>query len=135
MFDVSSGAPPRILEIGHIPYMHSAFPESTEFYSTSPEERLLDPARGKRIVSLSTLPGLMRRLTSPDFDLVVVHPSQFPPWSMRALIRALFRRSVLRGSVPLVRGFGPQLLRGRVTAPVAILDLDDPAVIDRSNMF
>jgi hypothetical protein len=42
---------------------------------------------------------------------------------------------VLRGSLPFFRAFGLQLLRGRVAAPVAVLDLDDPAVIDRSNAF
>jgi hypothetical protein len=126
---------PKILEIGNIPLMWAAYPQTTEFYSTWYDEKLVDPARGRHIVSLANLPRLARRLADPAFDLVVVHASPYAPWSPRALWRTLFRRSVLAGSFPFVRGFGPELLRGRVAAPVAVVDLDDPAVIDRANKF
>ena len=135
MSNMPSEFVPRILEIGHIPFMREAFPETTEFYSTWYDEKAADPARGHHIVSLSTLPELARRLADPAFDLVVVHAVPYAPWSPRALSRTLFRRSVLRGSVPVWRGFGPQLVRGRVAAPLAVLDFDDPAVIDRANRF
>ena len=126
---------PRILEIGSIPYLHESYPRTTDFYSTWAEETAADPANGRHIVSLSNLATLARRVADPSYDLIVVQAGAYSPWSLRALNRLLFRRSALRGSVPLVRAFGSQLLRGRVGAPVAVLDLDDPAVIDGSNLF
>lgn len=126
---------PKILEIGSIPYLHEAFPETTDFYSTWMEETVSDPARGRNIVSVGNLATLAERLADPRYDLVVVQAGAYSPWSFRGLNRLLFRRSVLHGSLPAARAFGTQLLRGRVAAPVAVLDLDDPAVIDRSNLF
>lgn len=126
---------PRILEIGGVAFLHTAFPQTTDFFSTWPDETRFDPARGRHIVSLAGLPSLVRRLADPGYDLVVVQPGSFAPWGWRALSRSLFRRSVLRGSVPVFRACGPQLLRGRVAAPVAVLDLDDHSVIDQSNIF
>ena len=126
---------PKILELGPAPFLHTAFPQTTDFYSTWPDETFSDPARGRHLVSLASLPALARRLADPAYDLIVVRAGAFAPWSVRALSRALFCRRVLRGSLPLSRAFAPQLLRGRVAAPVAVLDLDDPAVIDRSNIF
>jgi hypothetical protein len=126
---------PKILEIGAIPYLHEAFPQTTDFYSTRLEETVADPAKGRHIVSPGNLAELARRLADPLYDLIVVQAGSCAPWSFRALNRLLFRRRSLRGSLPVARAFGPQLLRGRVAAPVAVLDLDDPAVIDRSNLF
>ena len=126
---------PKILEIGHIPYLHGAFPETTDFYSTWPGKAVCDPARGRNLVSLANLPAIVRRLADPAYDLIAVQPIQYAPWSARGLSRAFLRRSIWRGSTPFVRFFGPQLLRGRTAAPVAVMDLEDPFVIDRSNGF
>lgn len=115
--------------------MWQVFPETTEFYSSWYDETLSAPERGRYIISLATLPRLARRLRDPSFDLVVVHAPAFSPWSGRGLVRALFRRSVLRGRVPLFRGFGAELLRGPVAAPLAVLDQDDPMTIARGNAF
>ncbi|RAI43199.1 glycosyltransferase [Rhodoplanes roseus] len=128
-------AAPRILEIGPTGYMHAAFPQTTEFYSTWPDETASDPARGRHLVTPATLRELSDRLADPSFDLVVVHAPACAPWTPRALGRTVFRRSVLKGSLPLARSVAPQLLRGRVAAPVAVLDFDDPAVIDAGNAF
>jgi hypothetical protein len=126
---------PKILEIGNIPYLHEAYPETTDFYSTWMDETVSDPARGRNIVSPGNLITLKSRLADPSYDLVAVQAGAFSPWSFRGLNRLLFRRSALRGPSPLFRAFGPQILRGRVAAPLAVLDTDDPAVIDRSNIF
>lgn len=126
---------PRILEIGPVPYMHQAFPTTTHFYSTWPGETHSDPERGRHIVQLANLPTLSRRLADPTYDLIVVHAVPFAPWSFRALNRSIFRRESLRGAGSLPRSFGPQLLRGPIAAPLAVLDFDDPAVIDRANAF
>lgn len=55
---------PKILEIGHIPYLHGVFPQTTDFYSTWPDETVCDPARGRNIVSLANLPSILRRLAA-----------------------------------------------------------------------
>ena len=135
MFDAQPDSAPRILEIGSTPYLYTAFPQTTDFYSTWNDEQVSEPAQGRRIVTLATLPGLVRRLADPAYDLVAVHALPYSSWSLRSLSRTLFRRSVLRGSVPIFRPLGQQLLRGRVSAPVAVLDFDDPTVIDRANTF
>ena len=126
---------PRILEIGPVPFMHQAFPTTTHFYSTWPGEKHFDPEHGRHIVKLANLPTLLGRLADPAYDLVVVQSLPFAPWSFRALNRSLFRRESLHGAGSLIRSFGPQLLRGRIAAPLAVLDLDDSSVIDRANAF
>jgi hypothetical protein len=126
---------PKILEIGPTPFMWQAFPETTEFYSSWHDETMSAPERGRHIVSLAALPRLARRLVNPSFDLVVVHAPPFRAWGSRALVRGLFRRSVLGGNVPAFRGFGPALLRLPVAAPIVVLDLDDAATIVRDNLF
>jgi hypothetical protein len=131
----SGRSAPKILEIGAIPYMWHAFPDTTEFYSTWPDETFADPGRGRHIVSLATLPGLARRIADPAFDLVVAHAPASPPWSGRALGRALFRRSTLRGNLAVARGVGIELLRRRAATPLAVLDFEDSIGIERSNLF
>src|SRR6202035_4308583 len=102
---------PKILEIGAVPYMWEVFPDSTEFYSSWPDETTSAPEQGRHIVSLATLPRLARRLADPTLDLIVVHAPPFNPWSGRALARTIFRRSALHGNIPLFRAFGTELLR------------------------
>ena len=126
---------PRIVEIGPVPIMWRAFPRTTQFFSTWLDERSWNPHRGFRIISLATLPRLLRLIQSPDTDLIVVHSSQFSPWDWRGLSRVVFRRSVLSGNFPLFRGLGPQLIRFNNKTPIAGLDLDDPPGIARSNLF
>lgn len=135
MLETPSAAGPRILEIGFSPYLYAAFPRTTDFYSTWSDERSSDRTCGRHIVTLGSLPGLARRLADPTYDIVAVHALPYSSWSPRALSRTLFRRSVLRGSLPIFRAMGQQLLRGKVHAPIAVLDFDDAAVIDRANAF
>jgi hypothetical protein len=126
---------PRILEIGAVPFMWDAFPGSTAFYSTWPDETARLPDQGRHVVSLATLPRLARGIRDPSVDLIVVHAPAYSPWSGRGLVRMLFRRSVLRGYVPALRGFGAELLRLPVAPPIVVLDLEDSATIPRSNLF
>jgi hypothetical protein len=134
--DIETGrAAPKILEIGATPYMWHAFPETTEFYSNWPDDTFTAPAHGRRIVSLATLPGLSRRIADPTFDLIVAHAPGAAAWSGRGIARALFRRSVLRGHLPVIRGFGTELLRRRSAAPLAVLDFEDTIGIERSHLF
>jgi hypothetical protein len=125
---------PKIVEIGQAPLMWRAFPDTTEFFCTWPEQRE-NPDSGFQVVSLSSLPRLMGRLQSPQTDLIVVHSSPFAPWHLRGISRSVFRRSALHGHVPFLRTLAPQLLRRKAVAPVAVVDLDDPPVIPRSELF
>jgi len=63
---------PRIIEIGEVPLMRQAFPDTTEFFATGPE-RPDDLGPNDRQVSLATLGHVRRRLASRDVDVVVVH--------------------------------------------------------------
>jgi len=53
MEHVENPGAPKILEIGSVPYMWQVFPDTTEFYSSWPEERTNAPEHGRRIVSLA----------------------------------------------------------------------------------
>lgn len=113
--------------------MEAAYPKTTQHWSTLPGFK---PAGDhQRPVTLAALPALARALASSDYDLVVVHPGAFRPWQLQAISRSFFRRSALRGDIPYFRSFGQEMIRGRVTAPIAVWDWDDPAVIDRHNLF
>jgi len=127
--------PPHIIEIGQVPFMWRAFPDTTEFFSTWPDQREAWPDRGFHIVSLSTLSRLARALRNPGVDLIVVHSAPFAPWDVRAVSRSLFRRSALQGNIALIRSFGPQLIRRASTAPVAVVDFGDSPVVTRSELF
>jgi hypothetical protein len=135
MVSAASGTAPKILEIGAVPFMWQAFSDTTEFHSTWAGQTQLALGRGQHVISLATLPGLARRLADPTFDLVVVHAPAFSPWNIRALARMTFRRSLLAGHVPVAPALAPQLLRGRVAAPIAVLDLEDATSIARGNAF
>jgi hypothetical protein len=126
---------PRILEIGDYRLMRHAYPDSTDHWSTSLwQNNELDPQHD-RAVTFASLPRLRRALAGSDYDLVVVQPNTFRPWHAQALGRSLFRRSVLRGHFPYSRHFGQEMIRGRVTAPIAIWDADEPSFIYRHNVF
>jgi Glycosyl transferases group 1 len=128
-------AAPKILEIGAMPFMWQAFPTSTEFHSSWHDETVSAPEHGRHLVSLATLPRLARGLADTSFDVVVVHAPPSSPWGRRALVRALFRRSVLGGNLPAFRAFGAELLRLPVAAPIVVLDFEDATTIARSNLF
>jgi hypothetical protein len=126
---------PRVLEIGEHCLMREAYPETTTHWSTA--ATLSPENRGPRdhLVTLGSLPALANALASSDYDLVVVQPGPFAPWHWQALARSLFRRSALRGVLPYFRTFGQQMIRGRVTAPIAVWDWEDSPFIFRHNQF
>ena len=126
--------PPRVIEIGEVPLMRQAYPDTTEFFSTGPRPPA-DLGPNDRHVSLNTLGQLRRRLAARDVDIVVVQPAQHTPWSVRGLSRDLFRRSTLLGQVPLLRTLGPQLIRGRVAAPIAVWDIEEVPYIFPHNFY
>jgi len=131
----SANSAPRILEIGEYRLMREAYPDTTDHWSTTMWAGIaLEPAH-EQAVTLSSLPRLRRALAGGDYDLVVVQPGTFRPWHFGALSRSLFRRSALSGHVPYFRHFGQDMIHGRVTAPIAIWDWDEPSFIYRHNVF
>jgi hypothetical protein len=122
----------RILEIGDAPLFKRAFPENTLAVWTG--NNVADEGMpGWLNFSLRRMGDLRRRLAGNEFDLVVCQPPLYAPWDPRWLGRALFSRRALAGQLPLVRAFGTMLLRGEVTAPLAVIDRDDAPVINRPN--
>jgi hypothetical protein len=126
----------RIVEIGDKPFIKHALPDQVTYFSTWPDDdmrKLSDD--GSRVVSLSTLETLWRVLREPETSLVVCHPTFSSPWHWRWVARALFDRRVLHRSRSFLRAMGPQVLRWRLAAPIAILDHEDLPVINRNNFF
>lgn len=119
-----------IIEIGDKPYVASAYPAETLYYST-----ISSQDRPPGVKTLGSLPALWRMLDDPAVSLIVCHPTFSAPWSLRHLSRIIFSRRILAGRFPLVRAFAPQLLRWRGRAPVVVLDREDLPVINRNNLF
>jgi len=115
--------------------MREAFPETTTHWSTAVTLRGADRVPREQLVTATSLPALRRALASNDYDLVVVQPGPFPPWHWQAIGRSLFRRSALSGVSHYFRTFGPQMIRSRVSAPIAIWDWEDSPFVFSHNQF
>ena len=126
---------PRILEISDFRMMPEAYPETVDHWSTLSPADFYNKGPRDNLVTMTSLPRLARALASPDYDLVVVQPGMFPPWHLQAISRSLFRRSALRGVIPYFRYFGPEMIRGRVSAPIAVWDLEEAPFICKHNLF
>lgn len=120
----------RILEISAIPYIKTAFPEATVFISTATYG---DPPAGSEALSFANLRRTWRSAHEPGFDLIVCRPPFFAPWDLFGVLRALFSRRTLRGEYSYARALGSQLMRGRIAAPLAIIDHEDVPYIARHN--
>lgn len=124
----------RFLEIG-VPWLKTVFPQQTICFSTYHNRRDADPANGLFHISAGTLPKLYRELRAPDLSLVVCRPLFFSPWHWQWLNRELFSRRALQGQSRLMSGFGAQLLRLPISAPIAVLDTEDYPAINRDRFF
>jgi hypothetical protein len=119
-----------IVEIGPRPFVALAYPGETLFYPSRAASEA--PAHSQVLGSLGELWGALERA---DIDLIVVHPSFSPPWSIRHLHRSILSRRLLEGRSPLFRAAAPELLRWRGKAPIVVLDHEDLPVINRNNLF
>jgi hypothetical protein len=128
---VSEPPHPRILEISSAPYIKQAFPDSTTFVSARAD--FTGGSSAAEALSLANMPRVWRLAHQPGLDLIVCNPPFFAPWDPRWLLRAFFNRRVLNGPLPLVSAFGSQLMRGRLAAPLAIIDQEDVPYIARHN--
>src|SRR5262249_50017700 len=125
-----------IVEIGDKPFIKRALPDQVTYFSTWPDDDIRIPSPdGSRVVSPGALGTLWREVRELGTSLDVCHPTFSSPWHWRWITRALFDRRALRRSSSFLRAMGPQLLRWRLAAPIAILDHEDLPVINRNNFF
>ena len=102
--------------------------------TTWPDERLQTTIAVSHLLARANT-TLGSRPSGAEFDMVVVHSSPTAPWERTRSVEFLFKRSTLQGRLPFFRRFGQQMIRYGVTAPIFVLDFDDPAVISRSDVF
>jgi len=131
----SSGEPLKIIEIGDKPLVKKAFPDETWFFSTSVVAPRTDEAAKIFNIAPSTIGRLRQLLADASTSLVVCHPTPSAPWDPRIVSRAIFNRRIFSGHFPLLRWCGPQFLRGRLSAPLVVVDQDDFPLINRANLF
>jgi hypothetical protein len=125
----------RFVEIGPIPFVKACFPNQTTFFSTfvaAQPDRLPDLSYR---VSLHTLRRVWRAVHDDGVALIVCHPASFAPWQWSWLIRLVFHRRFLQGHMSPTPWFAPQLLRSRLCAPLAIVDMDDTPLIHKNRLF
>ena len=119
-----------IIEIGPQAYIGETYPDETLFFATNPAA-----TPSVNVQTIPSLGALWSALGRADIELIVCHPNFSAPWSPRALGRAIFSSRFLKGRSPLVRAFGPELLRRRGRAPIVVVDHEDLPVINRNNLF
>jgi len=119
-----------IIEIGEKPFVSTSLPDETLYFSTRAAH---DRPKGGKV--LESLFALWRALGDPAVSLIVVQPTYYAPWSWRHLLRSVFSRHIFSGRMPLLRVYGPQLLRWRGRAPIVVLDHEDLPLINRNNLY
>jgi Glycosyl transferases group 1 len=122
--------PLRILEIGDLDLFVLAVPEQTEFYWTGTKPR----QRGKRALGPIRMIRSLGKLRRGEFDLLVVHTTQYPPWHLRSILTAL-RDWGLRAPLGLFAIFAWRFVHLLHNVPIAVLDLNDPCRIGSHNFF
>jgi hypothetical protein len=120
----------RIVEIGS-QFVGTVFPETTQSFVPDPE--LSGP--GLRRLSVPNLLQLRAALRDPGLGLIVCRPGYVSPWHWGVFVRALFDRRGWQGHSRFGPVLGPHLLRLPVTAPIAVVDLEDTPFINRADRF
>jgi hypothetical protein len=122
--------PLRILEVGGERFFHLAVPSQTEFCWTGNKPRghaefVLGPAKMVQII-LSLRRG--------EFDLLVVHSMQYPPWHPRSFLTTL-RDWHFRSPQGLFAIFAWRFVHLFHNVPIAAIDLSDSCLVGRHNFF
>ncbi len=86
-------------------------------------------------VPLEPLRGLRRALVDPKLDLIVCHAPILSLWNSRWWFRNIGTRRFLKLYLPLNSFFGPQFLRFKVRAPIAVIDYEDTPFLRRDDLF
>jgi len=122
--------PLRILEIGNHELFVNAAPRQTEFYWTGLKPR----GREKRVFGPLQMLGSLRKLRRGEFDLLVLHSSQYSPWHPRSFLTVL-RDWHIRAPLGLFALFAWRFAHLFHDVPIAALDLGDPCIIGSHNFF
>ncbi len=122
------------IEIG-LPFVKRVYPRQTLCFSSSLHTPGTDEVSRELVASSEPFGTLRAALRRPDIAAVICHPTTFAPWDWRWFARSLFNRRFFRHGLPIASSWGPQLLRGQVAAPIAVVDLEDLPVINRCNLF
>jgi hypothetical protein len=118
----------KILEIARTGYFNGLFIGDVTRFDLTTYENQSTPGMGGLL-------SLRRTIAGGGFDLIVCEPNYNAPWNPIGLLRTLFSRRALSGKVSLSRPFGLELLRGRITPPLAVVDLEDNASINRCDRY
>jgi len=124
----------RIVEIANTPYLKHAYPGQVSFFSTLSDAPGVPQDDGS-FVPLAGIAALWHAVNDPATSLVVCRPTFYSPWHWRWLTRILFDRRTLWRLHYYSHSLGPQLLRRRIPAPLAIWDDADLPLINRSSFF
>lgn len=125
-----STRPLRILEIGGQRFFQRAAPGQTDFYWTGVKPR----ANAKVALGPIKMLRNIMRLRRGEFDLLVVHATQYPPWHPRSFLTAL-RDWHFRFLLGLFATFAWRFVHWFHKVPIAVIDLDDSILIGRHNFF
>ena len=127
---VAGGRPLRILEIGNHELFVHAVPQQTEFYWTGLKPR----GRAARVFGPLQMIRSLRKLRRGEFDLLVVHASQYAPWHPRSFLTVL-RDWHIRAPLGLFAIFAWRFVHQFHGVPIVAVDLGDPCIIGAHNFF
>jgi hypothetical protein len=120
----SNLVPLRILEVGALQLFATAVPDQTKFYWTGTKPRGFVQAALGPICFIKTLIRLRRR----EFDLLVIHNTQYAPWHPRSALTTL-RDWHVRSPLGLFATFAWRFIHLFHDVPIAAVDLDDSCLI------
>jgi hypothetical protein len=120
----------RILEVGDRSLFAETLPHNTLLLWTGLHKIPTTP--GRRNFGPAEVLTLMRALRRGEFDLVVCYPPPDSPLGLRTLFRLLGRRGPALLAA-LFRGCATEFLRLPTNTPLAVLDTEDCALVERHN--
>jgi hypothetical protein len=128
--DPSRKRPLRILEVGAHEFFSMAVPEQTDLLwtGTKPDEYLRFA-----LCPIKLIRAIMR-LRRGEYDLLVVHATQYAPWHPRSFLTALRSWHVL-SSLGLFAIFAWRVIHWFHKVPIAAIDFSDSCLIGKHNHF
>lgn len=123
----------RIVELGGAPYVHSVFPQATDFFCTMSTRAERAPERGLDVLTPVTWMRMRKALQAPELGLIVLHVNRHAAWSPPKMARSLFSRKIFRGDFPMFSFFGVHMVRSS-HVPIAAVDQDDVPLLMKHNL-
>ena len=126
----SIARPLRILEVGGYEFFSLVAPDQTDLLWACDKPRNRVQSALGPIKYLSALAKLRRG----EYDLVVIHASQYAPWHPRTVVTILSNWHI-RWPLGLFARFAWRFMHICHNVPIVAVDLDDPCLIGRHNFF